>query len=158
MVKIEFEIESLKGLREDLCTAQSAITQAYSLGHGGVKSDYIMGKINRIQTIIDQIDVMRPLGPDGKHKDRHTVLCGCDVPFENVWHTQTYFPNYEMQLDRSANRRVLVREKGNRAPVRPMLADDEIVRFKLLSDDGKIYYYAENLLICWLEELESKNG
>lgn len=75
MVKIEFEIESLKGLREDLCTAQSAITIAY--GSRPI-NDYVMGKINRIQAILDQIDVLRPLGSDGKHGNRHTEYCGCE--------------------------------------------------------------------------------
>jgi hypothetical protein len=30
-----------------------------------------------LQVLIDECDRMRPLGPDGKHGDRHTVECGC---------------------------------------------------------------------------------
>jgi hypothetical protein len=29
---------------------------------------------------VDQLDVLRPLGPDGTHGDLHTPHCGCDVP------------------------------------------------------------------------------
>ena len=30
------------------------------------------------QEVIDLIDQIRPLGPDGKHGDRHTPYCGCE--------------------------------------------------------------------------------
>ncbi len=30
------------------------------------------------QALIDHLDLHRPLGPDGKHGDRHTPTCGCE--------------------------------------------------------------------------------
>lgn len=32
----------------------------------------------RIAALINQIDLHRPLGPDGTHGDRHTATCGCE--------------------------------------------------------------------------------
>lgn len=32
----------------------------------------------RLQRLVDRLDLLRPLGPDGKHgEDRHTPFCGC---------------------------------------------------------------------------------
>lgn len=61
--------DTLKMIRETLYIAQKAI------GHSrGEHRD-------RIQRIINEIDRQRPLGPDGKHGDRHTPTCGCeDIP------------------------------------------------------------------------------
>ncbi|ASD52293.1 hypothetical protein QCN32_gp73 [Arthrobacter phage Niktson] len=69
---IELEIESVKGLREDLCVVQSALNMYPS---GDQKS-----RVRRIGDIINQLDEMRPLGSNGKHDNRHTDKCGCDVP------------------------------------------------------------------------------
>lgn len=57
--------DTLKMIRETLCTAQAFATE--SLGHRA-----------RLQRMIDEIDRQRPLGPDGKHGDRHTPTCGCE--------------------------------------------------------------------------------
>jgi hypothetical protein len=70
--KIELEIESVKGLREDLCVVQSALAMYPS----GDQSS----RIQRIQALLDQLDIMRPLGSDGNHGNRHTEVCGCDLP------------------------------------------------------------------------------
>ncbi|UTN92074.1 HNH endonuclease [Arthrobacter phage Darby] len=70
--RIELEILSVKSLREDLCVVQSALSMYPS---GDQKS-----RIERIGRIINQLDVMRPLGSDGKHGKRHTENCGCDFP------------------------------------------------------------------------------
>ncbi|ASR84086.1 hypothetical protein SEA_TEACUP_74 [Arthrobacter phage Teacup] len=70
--KIELEIESVKGLREDLCVVQSALNMYPS---GDQKS-----RVRRIGEIINQLDVMRPLGSNGKHGNLHTDKCGCDFP------------------------------------------------------------------------------
>lgn len=50
---------------------------------------------------IEQLDKMRPLGPDGKHGDRHTAECGCEdlIRCENcndviVW-THNIFNRYD---------------------------------------------------------------
>lgn len=60
---------SIKMLRETLCIAQTEIAQSstnWSQDHG-----------RRLQQLIDELDKHRPLGPDGKHGDRHTATCGC---------------------------------------------------------------------------------
>lgn len=94
MVKIE--VENLKALREALCVAQSAISQAY----GGRSGEYTKGKVSRIGEIIDQIDTLRPLGPNGKHGNRHTEFCGCeDNPYLellNTWRKIPEFPWFEL--------------------------------------------------------------
>jgi hypothetical protein len=53
-----------KGLRERLCQQQThapdEITRR-TLGY-----------------VVKLLDLHRPLGPDGKHGDRHTETCGCE--------------------------------------------------------------------------------
>jgi hypothetical protein len=68
--RVELDIESVKGLREDLCLVQSALVYYPS----GDQSS----RIQRMQKILDQLDIMRPIGSDGKHGNRHTVNCGCE--------------------------------------------------------------------------------
>jgi hypothetical protein len=64
--------DSLKSIRETLCIAQSAINHSTTnLRRRDADSDLI-GRI------IAEIDRQRPLGPDGKHGDRHTSTCGCE--------------------------------------------------------------------------------
>ena len=63
-----------KMLRETLCLAQSAIARATGTGYRDAEH------IARLQALIDALDLARPLGPDGKHDDRHTPVCGCDRP------------------------------------------------------------------------------
>jgi hypothetical protein len=70
MVTIEIEVPGVKSLREDLCLIQSALA-FYPSGDQTTR-------IKRVGEIIDQLDTMRPLGPDGKHGNRHTELCGCE--------------------------------------------------------------------------------
>lgn len=61
-----------KMLRETLCVAQSRIGNSpYDEGR---KREHIA----RLQRLIDECDRMRPLGPNGKHDDRHTPECGCE--------------------------------------------------------------------------------
>lgn len=55
--------DSLKLIRETLCVAQTAVSNQHR---------------ERIQRVIAEIDRQRPLGPDGKHGDRHTPSCGCE--------------------------------------------------------------------------------
>jgi hypothetical protein len=85
----KLEVEDLKRLREALCVAQSAIGQAYSFNPN---SSYVKNKIDTIQKVLDQIDILRPLGPDGKHGDRHTENCGCEL----VWRKVEEFEGYEV--------------------------------------------------------------
>lgn len=67
---MEIDIRNLKTMRETLCIAQSAINESsvrWSNAHN-----------KRLGDLIRQIDKHRPLGPDGKHGDRHTPTCGCE--------------------------------------------------------------------------------
>jgi hypothetical protein len=56
--------KDLKMLREQLCMMQSVYSDPENL--------------RRIQVLINQIDIYRPLGSDGKHDNLHTPTCGCD--------------------------------------------------------------------------------
>lgn len=37
-----------------------------------------IAKVDALQQLVDEIDRHRPLGPDGKHGNRHTAYCGCE--------------------------------------------------------------------------------
>jgi hypothetical protein len=63
--------DSPKMIREALCAAQMHI--ADGMTSSGRRGEYIA----RIGRLIDAIDKHRPLGPDGRHGDRHTATCGC---------------------------------------------------------------------------------
>jgi len=65
--------DSLKSLREALCLAQSALSLWRLDGDRPVDRSATLGRL------IADIDRQRPLGPDGKHGDRHTETCGCAV-------------------------------------------------------------------------------
>lgn len=64
--------DTLKMLRETLAVAQGAVGQ---LGGGRIPEH-----AERLGRIIAEIDRQRPLGADGKHGDRHTLICGCGEP------------------------------------------------------------------------------
>lgn len=71
MTKVD--LGNLKEAREKLCVIQHTINQA-QIPDAQRYSDFLQDAINAI-------DEMRPLGPDGKHGNRHTPYCGCeDVP------------------------------------------------------------------------------
>jgi hypothetical protein len=61
-----------KMLRETLCVAQTRI------GNADLDQDRKWEHIERLGRLINACDSMRPLGPDGKHGDRHTPTCGCE--------------------------------------------------------------------------------
>lgn len=61
-----------KMLRETLCVAQHVI------GRSMPDADRKHEHIARISRLITECDRHRPLGPNGKHGDRHTPTCGCD--------------------------------------------------------------------------------
>lgn len=67
--------DHLKMTREALCAAQSALAER---ARSGLDVDRVPSWSRLIGAIIDQIDISRPLGPDGKHGDRHTPTCGCE--------------------------------------------------------------------------------
>jgi hypothetical protein len=62
-----------KMLRETLCVAQARI------GNSPYDESRKREHIERLQRLIDECDRHRPLGPDGKHGDRHTDTCGCEA-------------------------------------------------------------------------------
>jgi hypothetical protein len=69
--------DTLKMLRETLCRVQG---DAASYWHEyGSTDDRIQVHIERLDRIIEEIDRQRPLGADGKHGNRHTATCGCEV-------------------------------------------------------------------------------
>jgi len=80
------DIGDLKSARELFCRAQNALIH--------YKGNYSPSEINRLQQMIDQIDVLRPLGPNGKHGTRHTDHCGCDG--EIVWRPLRLAPQISM--------------------------------------------------------------
>lgn len=59
-----------KELRETLCVAQTYI----GLSDDSRKREHS----DRLQRLIDECDRHRPVGPDGKHGDKHTPTCGCE--------------------------------------------------------------------------------
>ena len=69
--------DSPKMLKETLCVAQTAINEFYR-NADKVTAARWQEHIYRLQRLIDECDRHRPVGPDGKHNDRHTATCGCD--------------------------------------------------------------------------------
>lgn len=61
-----------KMLRETLCVAQAVVARSTT------DADRRHEHVARISRLITECDRHRPLGPDGKHGDRHTATCGCD--------------------------------------------------------------------------------
>lgn len=62
-------VGDLKMTRETLACAQS-LMRSYVLD--------CRPHTKRIGLIIEEIDKLRPLGPDGKHGNLHTDFCGCE--------------------------------------------------------------------------------
>lgn len=69
----EYQIpDGPKMLRETLCVAQTALGIAFP------NDPRLWTHLDRLGRLIDECDRHRPLGPDGKHGDRHTPTCGCE--------------------------------------------------------------------------------
>lgn len=64
--------DGVKMTRETLCAAQAALV------HGRFTYDRADEHIERLGLVILELDRHRPLGPNGKHGDRHTATCGCE--------------------------------------------------------------------------------
>lgn len=64
-----------KAVREALCAAQVALVKRMAQGFD---ADTVPTHVDQLAILINRIDEFRPLGPDGKHGDRHTSFCGCD--------------------------------------------------------------------------------
>lgn len=65
----------LKATREALCAAQSSLGERT---RSGVDVNRVPHWVDRVQALIDQIDVHRPLGSAGTHGELHTPTCGCE--------------------------------------------------------------------------------
>lgn len=70
----------LKMLRETLALAQAAIPAAVLTYDGDEEStrQKVRAHLERLGSLIAEIDRHRPLGPDGKHGELHTPTCGCE--------------------------------------------------------------------------------
>lgn len=70
-----FTGRSVKSVRETLCVAMTAVQ------HGGHDPRDVHVPI--LQEFVDELDVLRPLGPDGVHGtgERCTPWCGCERRF-----------------------------------------------------------------------------
>ena len=58
-------------VREAICVAQTWLGGVHDTGQAE-RASRTLGRL------IEDIDRQRPLGPDGKHDDRHTATCGCE--------------------------------------------------------------------------------
>lgn len=74
MVPIMVPANMLKTIREDLCVAQSAV----SYYRATISPNTPITRITRLGDLINQIDINRPLGSNGKHGNLHTDTCGCE--------------------------------------------------------------------------------
>lgn len=61
-----------KMLRETVCFAQSAVLHYYG------RDERMLTHVALLGRLVVACDRLRPLGPDGKHGDRHTASCGCE--------------------------------------------------------------------------------
>lgn len=80
--------DTLKSVREALCIAQTRLGDSTQ----DASARYIL------QALINDIDRQRPLGPDGKHGNRHTPTCGCDdkPPTHHVMASGSPLPNLDI--------------------------------------------------------------
>ena len=67
-------MDSPKMLRETFCMAQAALLEIQSQRQSTAMNTHVY----RLGRLIDLIDLVRPLGQDGKHDGRHTPWCGCE--------------------------------------------------------------------------------
>lgn len=70
-----------KAIREALCVAESATLR-------NVDEQNRHGAREVLGALIQECDRHRPPGPDGKHGNRHTALCGCDDVTETTEETK----------------------------------------------------------------------
>lgn len=107
------DIGNLKNAREVLCDAQMQFMWNRQVSRTPKNLDFI-------NDLIVQIDVMRPLGSDGKHGNLHTELCGCEdknLEDEEVieWREIPFFPNYLI------NKKGIVKNRFSDLPLTPQL-------------------------------------
>lgn len=68
---------SPKMLKETLAVVESALSELEKARPGYNAGGPIVLHKERIAVLIEECTRMRPVGPDGKHGDRHTPECGC---------------------------------------------------------------------------------
>lgn len=68
---------SPKMLRESLCVAQAALGSVLAANPG---DEFARRAMRDLGVLIEKVDRIRPLGPNGKHgfEKRCTAACGCD--------------------------------------------------------------------------------
>ena len=67
-----------KMAKEVLCEMQSLLNTFYDSKDANIQREAVEPKLARVQKMIDQIDIHRPVGPNGKHGNLHTATCGCE--------------------------------------------------------------------------------
>lgn len=76
MTAINLPDDGPKAIRETLafaqtlCTTEAAAAREYTAP--------TLAHVRLLQRMMDECDRHRPLGPDGKHGNRHTPTCGCE--------------------------------------------------------------------------------
>lgn len=68
IVNLKMDDSDLKMFREALCVAEGHLLRSEQYSYGA----------RYFSDLIKQVDVHRPLGPNGKHGTRHTDTCGCE--------------------------------------------------------------------------------
>ena len=63
---------TLKSAREALCVAELAMDNWLAEDERSRRHQMVVAQLIQI------IDLLRPIGPDGRHGSLHTPFCGCD--------------------------------------------------------------------------------
>ena len=75
LLRMDMAVDPPKMLREALCVGQALLANM-ATADPGIRD----ARVASIGRLITEIDRHRPLGPNGKHGNRHTATCGCEVP------------------------------------------------------------------------------
>ena len=135
------DIPDLKSLREALCVSMSAIGQTYVPN----QTAYAMSYIGILQELTDKIDILRPLGPDGKHGNRHTEFCGCDL----IWRDLPGYSGYEVSSVGN------LRETGEEVWYNPFIVTpDNLKWFELYPNRKRIILSDRDLIRMAFPEFE----
>lgn len=126
-----------KALRETLCIAQTRI------GNSGLDEHRQERDIAHLQALIDECDRHRPLGPDGKHGDRHTPTCGCEDAQPRWFIRNAQSVNTKQCASRNdAIAAARVRAAAGAGPVHIYRQGgahrDDIVRVAVVASDGEL--------------------
>lgn len=133
------DVGELKMARESLCRMQHALTK---VPYREAERD-----MARLQGMIDQIDVLRPLGPDGKHGDRHTPWCGCEGVTQYIDMREQDFREKFLPAQKSLRERLSdLGAKLGEGPKGRISPGDRAVKNLLLdAAEGKVTRYVQPL-------------